>query len=88
MSGISSVLSIAKTAIAAQQYGASYLQPPRREGMKGAHPHTFCEYGPGPDYFKHTFFPRTIIDWRKLPEKTTSLTDIKAFRRALRASTP
>jgi len=36
--------------------------------------------------YKQSFFPRTIQDWNRLPSSTTDISDIEAFKTALRSS--
>jgi hypothetical protein len=38
------------------------------------------------DIYKFSFFPRTITDWNKLPETTTSANTIESFRMQLSSS--
>ena len=32
------------------------------------------------DYFKYSFFPRTVVTWNKLPDTTVKVSTIEAFK--------
>ncbi len=62
--------------------GPEYLPRSRRQtrnSRKGA----FIPYSPSTNVFKFSFYPRTLVDWNKLPLEITGSNSVEAFRRGL-----
>ena len=46
---------------------------------------SFIQLGTGCDTYKWSFFPRTIVDWNRLPNQIRSSTSINSFRSDLKS---
>ena len=44
------------------------------------HPHQFRQIQTKTNYRQNAFYPRTIVDWNKLPEKAVAANTIEVFR--------
>jgi hypothetical protein len=59
-----------------------YLTPHPRIPRNG-HPHMYRLIGTRKDYYKYSYFPRTIFHWNKLPANVAELPTVDRFNAAL-----
>ncbi len=59
-----------------------YLQPPQRQS-RHHHCNAYQQLATNKDCFKHSYLPKTIIDWNKLPEQITLIEETKSFKQAV-----
>ena len=60
-----------------------YLHPSNARNTRNSHTHKYITYHSGTDSFKHSFFPRTIRDWNKLPQDIIDSPTIHSFTNRL-----
>jgi len=51
------------------------------------HPHRYLPLNTRTEAYRNSFFPRTLIDWNRLPMHTATLENIDAFKRAMTSHT-
>jgi hypothetical protein len=61
---------------------STYLKP-HHSRTRASHKHRFQHYSTSTDYFKYSFFPRTIPAWNKLPATTAEAPSLASFKREL-----
>ena len=65
-------------AIPVDQYLTPLIRPSRHYNTMA-----FTIYSPRSDYYKYSFFPRTVLEWNQLPETTVKATTLEAFKSQL-----
>lgn len=65
-------------AIPVDQYLTPLTRPSRHYNTMA-----FTIYSPRNDYYKYSFFPRTVIEWNQLPEMTVKAPTLEAFKSQL-----
>ena len=60
----------------------NYLFPPAWVGPR-TKPHAYQLYQPSTNYFKYSFFPRTVVEWNRLPAEVACAPSLEAFKSSL-----
>ena len=67
-------------AVPSEQYLVSYTRPSRHYNSMA-----FKIFSPSTNFYKYSFFPRTVLDWNRLPDSTVKAPTIEAFKAAIQA---
>lgn len=62
--------------------GNQYLSLATRS-TRSSHSHKFRHFAPSTDYYKFSFFPRTVSLWNSLPASVAEAPDLVSFKREL-----
>ena len=61
---------------------STYLRPVTSR-TRAANTHKFQQYSTSTDYYKYSFFPRTILAWNRLPASVAEAPSLAFFKREL-----
>ena len=60
-----------------------YFQAAHTRNTRNSHRHKINTYHTNTDSYKHSFFPRTICDWNRLPQNIVETTTVETFTNKL-----
>ena len=61
----------------------TYLKPTNIRSTRGSHNMKYHTYQTSTDIFRHSFFPRTIPEWNRLPSHIVNSTSLAHFKSSI-----
>ena len=61
----------------------SYLPPRQTRLTRGAHNHSLRQMSRNTEGYKYSFFPRTTIEWNRLPYSAVTVPIVEHFKAAI-----
>ncbi len=61
----------------------TYLHNTNNRRTRNTHNHTYLTYHSNTDSYKHSYFPRTIRDWNRLPQTILNINTIDSFTKQI-----
>ncbi len=66
----------------------TYLHSTNNQRTRNTHNHTYQTYYANTDSYKHSYFPRTIRDWHRLPQSILTSNTIDSFTKQIHILSP